>query len=206
MNMRVFFATTVAGMLAVEAAEPVEVFSRDDVLAGAKTPTTQVSQIDPFNGFRLTHEWSNRSDVVLKIWEAPGRWPGRFPVIAQIWNGTDEFVRAEELTLPAARPIRFWAFTLMHNPIVINVECQHRHHPDQTGIYAFRVGRNLATSSYDWHEGGTVIMAPTNPLEDRLAEEDRKAEQGGAGESATRSESDSVGDHNPQPESEARSR
>lgn len=204
--MRILLSPFIAGLLAAEAAEKEEIFSRDDVLAGAKVPAAQVSRNNPFDEFRLTHEWSGGSDVVVKIWEAPGRWPGGFPVIAQVWKGPEEFLHAEQLDLPSARPIRFWAFTLMHSAVVINVECQHRHHPDQTGIYAFRVGRNLATSSYEWHAGGPVIMTHPSPLEDRLSDANRKSEQGGPPQPATHSELDSEGGGNSKPESEPRPR
>ena len=62
----------------------------------------------------------------------------RVPVIAQYCDNNGKIISAEELTLPAARPVKFWAFSRMGSQVVINIECAHRHHPEN-GVYSFRV-------------------------------------------------------------------
>ena len=156
--------------------ESVEFYSREDVLSGATTPTVKVSGNDAFNDFKLTHQWTGKADIVVKIWEAPGMWPGEYPAIAQVWKGEAEFLHAAQLTLPAARPIRFSAFSLMHSMIIINVACEHRHN-EEIGVYAFRVDRNSK-----WMEGGAVVENPNRPLQDEVSQELKKQNNKGCSE------------------------
>lgn len=160
-----------------------------------------------FDLFTLTHEWEGIEDTRLRIWEGAGMWPGRFPVIAQLCDRDGAVLSAEVLELPAARPLRCWAFHRMGSHLVVNIECQHRHHPE-TGIYPFRV-----TMANKVVSGGPVISSEVLTDAHKLlpdligaGEESKKAEQGVAPQSATRSESDSEGGNKPQPESEPRPR
>ena len=160
-----------------------------------------------FDFFTLTHEWEGVGDTRLRIWKGVGMWPGKFPVIAQLCDQHGNVLSAEELELPAARPVRCWAFHRMGSHIVVNIECQHRHHPE-TGVYPFRV-----TMSNKVVNGGPVISSEVLEAAHKLlpdligvAKGTKKAEQDGTGQPASRSQSVPVGGDKPQPASEGRPR
>lgn len=118
-----------------------EVFSKAEVLSGAKSPDPKNRSGIIFDRFEQTHEWEGAGGIRVRVWEAPGKWPGRFPVLVQIWSADGKLLDASEVELPAARPTKFWAFTQMGSHMVVNLECEHRFHQEKA-IYAFRVGMN----------------------------------------------------------------
>ncbi len=196
---------------AIAYAEPAEDTSevyrwKSEVLTG-KRLDTRPEPPSIFDFFRLTHEWEGAGDTRLRIWEAAGKWPGKFPVIAQLCDQHGNVLSAEELDLPAARPVRCWAFHRMGSHIVVNIECQHRHHPEN-GVYPFRVNMSNKVVT-----GGPVISPEVLESADKLlpdligvAKETKKAEQAGTGQPATRPESKLEGSDKPQPDAEGRSR
>lgn len=136
-----------------------------------------------FDSFRLTHEWEGAGNTRLRIWEGAGKWPGKFPVIAQLCDQQGNVLSAEELDLPAARPVRCWAFHRMGSHIVVNIECQHRHHPEN-GVYPFRVNMSNKVVT-----GGPVISSEVLESADKLlpdligvAKDTKKAESGRSGD------------------------
>jgi hypothetical protein len=153
-----------------------EVFSRAEILSGAKPSDPKNRGNMLFDSFRQTHEWEGNGGIRVRIWEAPGMWPGRFPVLVQIWSAAGTLVDAAEVELPAARPTKAWAFTQMGSHMVINLECEHRFHRE-TAIYAFRVGMDD-----HWVSGGpTLPMAAVEAsgrlLADLVAANQKAAEQ-----------------------------
>lgn len=139
-----------------------------------------------FDGFFLMHEWEGVGNTRLRIWEGAGRWPGKFPVIAQLCDQDGKVLGAEELDLPAARPVRCWAFHRMGSHLVVNIECEHRHHPE-TGIYPIRV-----TMADKVVNGGPVISSKVLAAAEKLlpdlieaAGESKDLEQGTPRQPAT---------------------
>ena len=162
-------ATSVPGMAA-------EVFSKADVLLGAKSPDPKNRVGGIFDIFWQTHEWEGVGGIRVRIWEGGGKWPGRFPVLVQIWSADGKLLDAAELELPAARPTRCWAFLQMGSHMVINLECKHRFHEEEA-IYAFRVGMNDR-----WVPGGPAMAFDTANatrrfLPDLIVANEKAAEQ-----------------------------
>ncbi|RYD61223.1 MAG: hypothetical protein EOP83_17545 [Verrucomicrobiaceae bacterium] len=132
-----------------------EVLSKEEVLSGTKSADPKEER-RLFDSFSLTHEWKGVGDIRVRIWEAPGHWPGRFPVLVQIWSESGKLLDASELELPGARPVKFWAFFQMGSHLVVNLECEHRFHHGENAIYAFRVRMDDR-----WVSGGPAVPLET---------------------------------------------
>ena len=189
-------ATSAAGVSA-------EVFSKAEVLSGAKVSDPKNRGSVLFDSFQQTHEWEGNGGIRVRIWEGSGKWPGRFPVLVQIWSAEGKLVDASEVDLPAARPTKAWAFAQMGSHMVVNLECEHRFHRE-TAIYAFRVRMDD-----HWVSGGpalplATVKATGRLLPDLIAADQKGVEQGGTGQPATLHSPPlkSEGGDKPQPESE----
>lgn len=169
-----------------------ETLWREEVLSGVKNNDQDnrqhASSSAIFDRFELTHEWEGAGQIRVKIWEAPGMWPGKFPVLAQVWNANGKLLAAEELELQAARPIKFWAFKIRGSDLVINIECQHRDN-SENGTYAFRVDMANRLAQGGPVIGLAVITASGRVVSDLVTtthSTSNGAEPAGAGQPATK--------------------